>query len=127
MRRRSLRAWLLVLVSVALALVIIERAIVRMFFRHTRAHGQFKRRVVMIGTNAEALGVVEMLRDDPELGYDVVGLLDCDTAYGVVPPVPVLGEWHDAVHVMDEVDATGVIIAASAMDVPLANRLARVS
>jgi exopolysaccharide biosynthesis polyprenyl glycosylphosphotransferase len=66
-----------------------------------------------------------MLRDDPELGYDVVGLLDCDTAYGVVPPVPVLGQWHDAVHVMDEVDATGVIIAASAMDVPLANRLAR--
>jgi exopolysaccharide biosynthesis polyprenyl glycosylphosphotransferase len=119
------RAWLLVLVSVALALVIIERAIVRMFFRHARARGQFKRRVVMIGTNAEALGVVEMLRDDPELGYDVVGLLDCDTAYGVVPPVPVLGQWHDAVHVMDDVDATGVIIAASAMDVPLANRLAR--
>jgi exopolysaccharide biosynthesis polyprenyl glycosylphosphotransferase len=39
--------------------------------------------------------------------------------------VPVLGRWSDAIEIMHEVDATGVIIAASAMDVPLANRLAR--
>jgi exopolysaccharide biosynthesis polyprenyl glycosylphosphotransferase len=83
------------------------------------------RRVVVVGTNAEALGVVSMLRSTPGLGYEVVGLLDCDTAYGVVAAVPVLGSWNDAVPLMREVDATGVIIAATAIDVPLANRLAR--
>ena len=97
----------------------------RVLFRRARARGHFKRPVVVIGTNAEALSVVNMLQHSPELGYEVVGLLDCDTAYGVVPPVPVLGRWSDAIEIMQEVDATGVIVAASAMDVPLANRLAR--
>jgi len=55
----------------------------------------------------------------------VAGLLDCDTAYGAVAPVPVLGEWNDAITLMNEVGANGVIIATSAIDVPLANRLAR--
>jgi exopolysaccharide biosynthesis polyprenyl glycosylphosphotransferase len=119
------RAWLLSLFLIALAGVLAERSVVRVLFRRARASGHLKRPVVMIGTNAEALGVVDMLQSSPELGYEVVGLLDCDTAYGVVPPVPVLGRWSDAIEIVQEVDATGVIIAASAMDVPLANRLAR--
>jgi exopolysaccharide biosynthesis polyprenyl glycosylphosphotransferase len=119
------RAWLLSLLLVALALVLAERSVVRVLFRRARARGHFKRPVVVIGTNAEALSVVSMLQHSPELGYEVVGLLDCDTAYGVVPSVPVLGRWSDAIEIMQEVDATGVIVAASAMDVPLANRLAR--
>ena len=119
------RAWLLLLLLVALVGVLAERSVVRVLFRRARASGHLKRPVVMIGTNAEALGVVNMLQSSPELGYEVVGLLDCDTAYGVVPPVPVLGRWSDAIEIVQEVDATGVIIAASAMDVPLANRLAR--
>ena len=77
-------------------------------FHRARARGHFKRPVVVIGTNAEALSVVNMLQHSPELGYEVVGLLDCDTAYGVVAPVPVLGQWSDAVEIMQEVDATGV-------------------
>jgi exopolysaccharide biosynthesis polyprenyl glycosylphosphotransferase len=119
------RAWLFILLLVALAGILAERSALRAFFRHARARGRLKRRVVMVGTNAEALSVVNMLHSAPELGYQVVGLLDCDTEYGVVPPVPVLGQWRDAVDIVAEVGATGVIIAASAMDVPLANRLAR--
>ena len=119
------RAWLLILFLVAVVAVLVERSVVRMFFRRARAQGHLKRPVVMIGTNAEALSVVNMLQHSPELGYEVVGLLDCDTAYGVVPPVPVLGRWSDAIDIMQEVDASGVIVAASAMDVPLANKLAR--
>jgi exopolysaccharide biosynthesis polyprenyl glycosylphosphotransferase len=119
------RSWLLFVVSISLVLVLIERLLVRATFAHARARGRFVRRVVVVGTNAEALGVVEMLRKSPGLGYEVAGLLDCDTAYGVVAPVPVLGQWGNAVQLVREVGATGVIIAASAIDVPLANRLAR--
>ncbi len=119
------RSWLLFVFSVALVLVLLERLVVRAWFARGRERGRFVRRVVVVGTNAEALGVVDMLRLSPGLGYEVVGLLDCGTAYGAVAPVPVLGEWRDAVDLVREVDATGVIIAASAIDVPLANRLAR--
>jgi exopolysaccharide biosynthesis polyprenyl glycosylphosphotransferase len=119
------RAWLLLLLTIALAGVLVERSVLRVVFRRARSSGNLKRPVVVIGTNAEALGVVNMLQNSPELGYEVVGLLDCETAYGVIPPVPVLGQWSDAIEIVQEVHATGVIIAASAMDVPLANHLAR--
>ena len=62
----------------------------------------------------------------PTLGYQVVGLLECgDTTLGVVTPVPVLGNWSDALEIVQSVDVTGVIIATSAIDIPVANRLAR--
>ena len=119
------RLWLILTGGFALTFVLAERSVVRLAFHRARARGQLRRKVVVIGTNAEALGVVQMLRLNPALGYDVVGLLESGTAYGVVAPVPVLGHWNDAVELMREVDATGVIIAASAVDCPLANRLAR--
>jgi exopolysaccharide biosynthesis polyprenyl glycosylphosphotransferase len=119
------RAWLLLVFVTALVTVLVERTAIRLLFRRARTRGRLKRRVVVIGTNPEALAVVRMLESDHELGYDVVGLLDSGTAYGVIAPVPVLGQWNEAVEIMDEVNATGVIIAASAIDVPLANRLAR--
>jgi exopolysaccharide biosynthesis polyprenyl glycosylphosphotransferase len=119
------RSFLLIVFSFSLVFVLCERLLVRATFARARASGRLVRRVVVIGTNAEALGVVSMLEMTPGLGYEVVGLLDCGTAYGVIAPVPVLGQWGDAVQLVQQVDATGVIVAASAIDVPLANRLAR--
>ena len=42
--------------------------------------GQLQRRVVIIGTNAEALGIVQMLSSNAGLGYQVLGLLECGDA-----------------------------------------------
>ncbi len=119
------RVWLLLTFATSLFTVVIERSIVRRVFRKARSRGQLQRRVVIIGTNAEALGVVQMLRAHPDLGYQVVGLLSCDTPNGLVTPVPVLGEWSDTVDIVRSLDATGVIIATSAIDVLVANRMAR--
>jgi exopolysaccharide biosynthesis polyprenyl glycosylphosphotransferase len=119
------RVWLLLTLATALPVVVIERALVRQAFRRARARGQLRRRVVVIGTNAEALSLVQMLRANAVLGYEVLGLLECGDAIPPISPVPVLGSWEEAPEIVQDLDATGVIIATSAIDTPVANRLAR--
>lgn len=119
------RVWLLLTMFIALGTVVAERTVVRNIFRRARTHGRFQRSVVVIGTNAEALAIVQMLGDNTALGYHVVGLVECGGPNGVVAPVPVLGNWRDTVDILRSLDANGVIIATSAIEEPAANRLAR--
>jgi exopolysaccharide biosynthesis polyprenyl glycosylphosphotransferase len=119
------RLWLLLTFATALPIVIVERAIIRQAFRRARTRGQLQRRVVIIGTNAEALGIVQMLSSNTGLGYQVLGLLECGDPTPGISPVRVLGSWRDAPEIVQALGATGVIIATSAIDTPVANRLAR--
>src|SRR5690242_8493375 len=48
------RAWLLLLLTIALAGVLVERSVLWVVFRRARSSGNLKRPVVVIGTNAEA-------------------------------------------------------------------------
>jgi exopolysaccharide biosynthesis polyprenyl glycosylphosphotransferase len=121
----SPRAWVLLLFATALPLVVIERSIVRRFFRRARERGRLRRRVVVIGTNSEAVALVQMLAATPGLGYEVLGLIDCGDGPGAVTPVPLLGDWREATDIVRSLDATGALIASSAVDNPAANRLAR--
>jgi exopolysaccharide biosynthesis polyprenyl glycosylphosphotransferase len=119
------RVWLLLLMVLGTLAVLAERGAARRIFRRARGRGKLQRPVIVVGTNAEALGIAQMLGDDPSLGFRVVGLLDCSNAIRAIPPVPVLGHWHDAVEIVKDLDVTGVIIATSAIDTGTANRLAR--
>ena len=119
------RVWLLLLMVLGALAVLAERGATRGFFRRAREGGRLQRPVIVVGTNAEALGIAQMLRDDPSLGFRVLGLLDCSNTIPEVPEVPVLGHWHDAVQIVEDLDATGVIIATSAIDTGTANHLAR--
>jgi exopolysaccharide biosynthesis polyprenyl glycosylphosphotransferase len=119
------RVWLLLTFGTALPTLVIERSIIRHAFRRARTRGQLQRRVVIIGTNAEALGIVQMLSSNTGLGYQVLGLLECGDPTPGISPVRVLGSWRDAPEIVQSLGATGVIIATSAIDTPVANRLAR--
>jgi exopolysaccharide biosynthesis polyprenyl glycosylphosphotransferase len=119
------RVWLLLLMVLGTLAVLAERGATRGFFRRARGRGKLQRSVVVVGTNAEAVGIAQMLRDDPSLGFRVLGLLDCSNAIHGIPEVPVLGHWHDAIEIVKDLDVTGVIIATSAIDTGTANRLAR--
>lgn len=119
------RVWLLLTFATALPTLIVERAIVRRAFRRARTRGQLQRKVLIIGTNAEALGIVQMLSSNTGLGYQVLGLLECGDPTPGISPVRVLGSWRDAPEIVQALGATGVIIATSAIDTPVANRLAR--
>jgi exopolysaccharide biosynthesis polyprenyl glycosylphosphotransferase len=119
------RVWLLLVMVLGTLAVVAERGAIRRFFRRARGRGKLQRPVIVVGTNTEALGIAQMLRDDPSLGYRVLGLLDCSNAIRGVPEMPVLGDWHDAVEIVKDLHVTGVIIATSAIDTGTANRLAR--
>ncbi len=55
----------------------------------------------------------------------MLGLLECGDSTPGISPVRVLGSWRDAPEIVQSLGATGVIIATSAIDTPVANRLAR--
>jgi exopolysaccharide biosynthesis polyprenyl glycosylphosphotransferase len=119
------RAWLLLLFALGLAIVVVERLVVRWRFQRARSRGRLERRVVVIGTNSEALALDNMLKSDSALGYKVVGFLDCGGPSDAIASTRVLGSCDRAVELLRDFDASGVVIATSAVDVPVANRLAR--
>jgi exopolysaccharide biosynthesis polyprenyl glycosylphosphotransferase len=119
------RAWLVLTFLTAVPIIVAGRSVVRSVFRHARTKGRLQRRVLVVGTNAEALSVVQMLRANPSLGYDVLGLLKCNDDIPPISPVQVLGRWEEAPNIVADLDASGVIVATSAIETVVANRLAR--
>ena len=112
------RAWLMFVVLIAIALLTTERFALRLWFRRERRAGRMMRKVLIIGTNAEARAVFEHLRTDPTLGYDAVGFIhDHDGDESLTPDLVL-----DAVR---RVDAQGVIIAATSIDITTSNHLIR--
>lgn len=113
------RLWLVVAIVVTAAVLSVERELARYLFAAERAAGRRARRVLLIGHNVEADRFAEMFRDEPELGYRVVDRID---------PSEVANPAHlsrEALAVANASDAPGVVIAATAMDVQLSNRLIR--
>lgn len=117
--------WVGTFFVLALFLVTAERYFVRLFFRHRRRSGRSLRDVVIIGTNEEALDLALAL-DDPVLGYRLVGFVSTDpTALGTVGGLPVLAGTADTVAFAHALDAQGVILATTSLEVGLSNRLLR--
>ena len=60
--------------SCVLALITL-RWIFRQWLRAQRARGRYRRGLVMVGTNEDAVAVWTMLHSQPELGYEVRGII----------------------------------------------------
>ncbi|MGH8976965.1 MAG: sugar transferase [Acidimicrobiia bacterium] len=120
------RTWLVLTFAIVIPALLIEREVARRAFARVRASGHLGRRVLIIGTNAEARGLSEMLACNPSLGYSVIGYVGKDLHAGIPnAPLPVLGGFDDTVSVLEREGATGAIIAMSAIDATTANALAR--
>jgi exopolysaccharide biosynthesis polyprenyl glycosylphosphotransferase len=117
------RSWVLTAVIILVPLLSIERAILRAAFRRLRRSGGLLRPVVVVGCNAEGLALCRMFESDPTLGYQVVGLIDDapidDARHVLVGPV------ERTLDVVRQAHASGVVIAASALDLASTNRLVR--
>lgn len=117
----------LVLLGVsAVVVVTIEREIARRMFLRLRAGGRMVRTVVIAGANPEGRDIAAMLQAEPWLGYEVVGFVD-DHAPGPepVPGVPLLGGVAELPGILHEYPTASVIVAASAVESAVTNRLAR--
>ncbi len=117
------RGWLALVFVTVLVSLTAERAIARTVFSRARGRGHLLRRVVIVGCNPEGIAISRMFTDDPTLGYQVVGFVD-DTCR-VDSEVPILGTFADTMDVVEKSGASGVVIAATAMDLAVSNRLIR--
>ncbi|HEX7095057.1 MAG TPA: sugar transferase [Acidimicrobiales bacterium] len=117
------RSWVLVAVISLGLLLTIERLLLRHGFRRLREHGSLLRSVVVVGSNSEGLALCQMFENDPTLGYRVVGLVDDEPMDDALPLV--LGPVERTLDIVRQADASGVVIAASALDLASTNRLVR--
>jgi exopolysaccharide biosynthesis polyprenyl glycosylphosphotransferase len=116
------RAWLAMTYATAVALMSLEREVVRRVFGALRRSGRMLRGVVIVGCNQEAREVAEMLEADRLLGYEVVGFVDDGEHAG---NGRVLGPVAQTLAVVRRTGANSVIVAASATDLDTSNRLVR--
>jgi exopolysaccharide biosynthesis polyprenyl glycosylphosphotransferase len=120
------RSWFPVAGICILVTVGIERTVARSLFRRARRRGNLLRRVVIVGANAEGRLVREMLDADPSHGYEVVGFLeDIIGTHQGETGAEALRNADRAVTAVQQAGASGVIIAATAMDLGTSNRLIR--
>jgi exopolysaccharide biosynthesis polyprenyl glycosylphosphotransferase len=120
------RSGLAVLGLGAVATVTVEREVARRLFLRLRVEGRMVRQVVIAGANPEGRDIAAMLKTEPWLGYDVIGFVD-DAAPSAepVPGVPLLGGLADIPRIVRQYPHASVIVASSAVESAVTNRLAR--
>jgi exopolysaccharide biosynthesis polyprenyl glycosylphosphotransferase len=121
--REISRGWAVAVPVAVFMLVAFERSALRGWFRRAREEGRLLRPVVICGANREAVAIREMLTADVSLGYRVVGLIDVGCADELHSPSP--ERLEETVRIIERSGATGVILAASALDLRTSNWLVR--
>ncbi len=112
--------------SCALALIVL-RWIFEQWLCAQRARGRYLRGVVMIGTNDDAIEVLTMLRSQPELGYEVRGIVGKARSCPELAALPSTQTLDDLPGIATEADATGVLVLANALSGAEMNRVIELS
>lgn len=113
------RGWLVLTAVATMALLSLERELMRRRFAAERRSGRLSRRVLMIGDNAESEHFAQMLANEPDHGYAVMATIDPATVADpqeLTTLVLATARTHNA---------HGVVVAATAIDVQASNRLIR--
>lgn len=117
------RLWVFLVAIFVAMMLMLERRIARNLFYRMRADGRLTRRIIIVGTDEHAMGLMRDYRD-PTLGYTVVGFAGMDERATTEGP-PLLGHVDDLPRLLDEHDAVGVIVSLSAVPTAAVNRMAR--
>lgn len=118
------RLWIALVGTCVASAVIFERWIARRLFARMRASGRLTRRIVIVGTDAHAIGLLHTFQRNAALGYEVVGFVGEDDL-GPRGGVSVLGGLDDLERVLDEQSAIGVVVSLSSVGQDEVNRLTR--
>jgi exopolysaccharide biosynthesis polyprenyl glycosylphosphotransferase len=117
------RTWFISIIPLGVAFSMVSRECARRTFRSLRLQGAFLRSVVIVGTNTEGMEIYRMLNEDPTLGYKVVALIDDRGQNNVRKTAKATAA--ETLATVREYNASSVIIAATALDVQVSNRLIR--
>lgn len=113
-------------VAFSLVLVLTCRRLFNQWLSTQRARGRYAREMLLVGTNDEAVALMTLLTTHPELGYRISGVTGDATDYSRVPwTVPYLGDASESLEALVDLNAHGVLIAASALDSGQLNGLTR--
>jgi exopolysaccharide biosynthesis polyprenyl glycosylphosphotransferase len=118
------RAWIAIVYASVTAMLLIERTIARQIFARLRASGRLTRRIAIIGVDGHAKALLETIRRNPSLGYEVVGFIGQEGS----PRHelwPVLGGFDEAVQILRDQHCVGAMISSPSVDADQVNRLAR--
>ncbi len=118
------RLWVIALFLSVSGALIIERCIARRMFLNLRRTGRINRRVVIVGTDAHAIGLLHTLQRNPDLGYHVVGFVG-DADLGERGGVSVLGTYDDLEQIIADTDSVGVMVSLSSVSDTLVNTMTR--
>lgn len=122
------RAWTILSFALSVILVSLGRGCVRLVLRVLRRRGVFLRRTLVVGSNAEAVQLVRLLKSARETGLVPVGCLASshterlDLNY-CGSEVPCIGEASELATVVRENAIDTVIIASSAFDHEIVSRM----
>ncbi len=120
------RSSLVILAGTAVVVVTLEREVARRVFLRLRSGGRMVRYVVIAGANPEGRDIAAMLQTESWLGYKVIGFVDDNAPpRDPVPGVPLLGGMADIHGVLREYPNASVIVASTAVESAVTNRLAR--
>ncbi len=109
------RLWVLLLAGSMAAALVIERQIARNIFAKLRVRGEIARRIVIVGTDPHAIGLMHTYQRNPGLGYQVVGFVG-DDDLGQRGGVEVLGQISDLNRVLHEQQAVGVVVSLASVE-----------
>ena len=112
-----------VLLLVLLALVV-ERAIARRVVTRMRRERRIGRRIIIVGTDADAIGLLHATQRRPELGYQAVGFVGPDDL-GPRGGCSRLGDLDEVEAALQATGATGVMISLASVPPEVVNRMTR--
>lgn len=118
------RLWVGLAVVCVTTAVLLERRVVRSKFADLRSRGLLRRRILVVGTDAHAIGLVHAYCRHPELGYEVVGFVGNDDI-GVRDGVRVVGQVAQLLELIERHDAVGVSVSLPGVDEDAVNDLTR--
>jgi exopolysaccharide biosynthesis polyprenyl glycosylphosphotransferase len=106
----------LVMTALALPSLLLWRGAMRLLQVRLRQAGVGQRKVVILGTGATALKVAGIMRDQPGLGYRVLGLVREGERRGAsrLKGMPVLGAWKDLEALLPRAGADLLLVALPA-------------
>ena len=109
------------------AFVMTFRTLYRVALESARSGGRFTRPVLLVGTGDEAYELEQMIADEPELGYRVVGVVGrAAEAAERKFAAPYVGPIADVVELARASGVNGVIIGSSSLGFRELNRTVRV-
>jgi len=86
-----------------------------LWLRSQRALGRYLRGLVMIGTNEDAVAVWTMLNSEPELGYEVRGIIGKRPRHSNWADLPGSRAIDQLQEIARQTDASGVLLVANAL------------